>query len=69
MNVWFKGQIVLMDEVTSNLDKETDGKLQVSIKKAFDGLASLSIAHRAETVEGSDVVYEVDDGSVRAGRT
>lgn len=65
MNVWFKSRIVLMDEVTSNLDKETDRKLQVSIKTAFDGLASLSVAHRTETVEGCDAVYEVDDGSVR----
>lgn len=69
MNAWFKGQIVLMDEVTSSLDKETDGKLQVPIKKAFDGLASLSIAHRTETVEGCDVVYEVDDGRVRDSTT
>ena len=64
MNVWFNGQIVLMDEVTSNLDKNTDKKLQVSIAKAFDGLTSLSIAHRTETVKGSDVVYEVNDGGV-----
>lgn len=65
MNLWYNGKIVLMDEVTSNLDVETDKDLQWAIGEAFHGLTRLTIAHRTETVEGSDVVYEVEDGRLR----
>lgn len=56
------GKIILMDEATSNLDVETDKKLQHSIRKAFENFTICTIAHRTETVEKADMVYEIRGG-------
>lgn len=62
------GKIILMDEATSNLDVETDKKLQHSIRKAFENFTICTIAHRTETVEKADMVYEIRRGR-RASQT
>ena len=46
----FKKKIVLMDEATSNIDIETEQRIQVLIKEKFKESTVLVIAHRLNTI-------------------
>jgi ABC-type multidrug transport system fused ATPase/permease subunit len=58
--------VVLMDEPTSSVDKETDALITSSCMEMFSGRTMLVIAHRLETVLQCDEVVLVDDGKVVA---
>ena len=58
-------EIILMDEATSNLDQETDEKIQSIIKKEFKGCTVLTIAHRLMTVADYDRILVMEDGLVK----
>ena len=57
-------EVLVFDEATSALDNETEAALM----EAIDGLKGkrtmLIIAHRLQTIQNCDVVYEVKDGNV-----
>jgi len=54
--------ILLMDEGTSALDPKTEAKL---MKHLFDmGITLIMIAHRLETIEGSDQIYVIEHGRI-----
>ncbi|KAK5996562.1 ABC multidrug transporter B [Cladobotryum mycophilum] len=55
-------RVVLIDEATSNMDNETDAKMQAVMSKAFAGCTVLVVAHRLETIQDADVVLELDAG-------
>ncbi|XP_076803654.1 ATP-binding cassette sub-family C member 10-like isoform X2 [Clavelina lepadiformis] len=57
-------QIVCLDEATANVDRASDELIQETIKKNFSGRTVLTIAHRVETVLGSDKVLVMDGGRV-----
>lgn len=56
--------ILVMDEVTSNVDLETDSILQRTIRKEFSGTTILIIAHRLHTIIDCDSVLVLDQGKV-----
>jgi ABC-type multidrug transport system fused ATPase/permease subunit len=56
--------VVVMDEPSSNIDGQTDALLQQVIKKEFNGVTMLTIAHRLETVIGCDRMMVMDAGQV-----
>lgn len=64
LHEWFEARVVLMDEVSSNLDPEADDRLQWAIGEAFRGLTTCSIAHRTETLERANTIYRLDEGRV-----
>jgi ATP-binding cassette, subfamily C (CFTR/MRP), member 4 len=59
-----KTKILLLDEITSNIDDETDKLIQRTIKANFKDCTILTIAHRLETIIGSDRVLLMENGEV-----
>ena len=59
-----KPKILLMDEATSNIDPNTDKKIQKLIKEEFKKSTILTIAHRLETIIDYDRVLVFDNGRI-----
>lgn len=57
-----RGKVVLLDEATSNVDRETDKLMQRLIREEFREHTILTVAHRLETIMDSDVVLVFDAG-------
>ncbi|KAF2228115.1 P-loop containing nucleoside triphosphate hydrolase protein [Elsinoe ampelina] len=57
-----KGQIVMIDEATSGLDKESDDKLQELLRGEMKGKTIIAIAHRLSTIMDFDIVLVMDKG-------
>jgi ABC-type transport system involved in cytochrome bd biosynthesis fused ATPase/permease subunit len=64
-NQWTKGKLVLMDEPTSNMDHETDARIQTLVGEAFADCTIIMVSHRPEAVAEVDVHLEVLNGKVR----
>lgn len=56
--------ILVLDEATSNLDKETQHFIQHSITDALKNLTVITIAHRIETILAYDTVVVLREGEV-----
>lgn len=63
-NHWTGGKLVLMDEPTSNMDYETDAKIQGLVKEVFEGCTVVMISHRPEMLAGVELHLEVAAGKV-----
>ncbi|KAK3690151.1 P-loop containing nucleoside triphosphate hydrolase protein [Podospora appendiculata] len=64
-----KARIVLLDEATSNLDAETEERIQGYLKKWYAGRTVVVVAHRLATVANADLIISFKDGQiVEAGR-
>ncbi len=59
-----EGRVLVLDEATSSVDKETDTELQRLIRAEFGGWTILTVAHRLETILDSDRVLVLDKGRV-----
>ncbi len=57
-------KIIVMDEPTANIDAQTDEKMQEIINSKFDGVTMLTIAHRLNTVIGSNYMMVMDKGKM-----
>ncbi|KAF8500114.1 multidrug resistance-associated ABC transporter [Gautieria morchelliformis] len=57
-------KIIVLDEATSNVDVETDSKLQTTIQTEFASSTLLCIAHRLNTIVYYDRVLVMDAGRV-----
>ena len=56
--------IVILDEATSNVDGETDTRIQDVIWNSFKGSTGLTMAHRIDTIMDSDLILVLDAGNV-----
>lgn len=56
------GRILLLDEPTSNVDGGTDAVMQRVLGEEFGDCTVLTVAHRLDTIVGSDVVAVMDGG-------
>ena len=59
-----QSRVVLVDEATSSIDHEADAQVQAVMGEVFAGCTVVTIAHRLETIQGADVVLEVENGRV-----
>lgn len=57
-------KIIVMDEATSNLDRETEVRMQQSLEETFREATIITIAHRLETVMHYDVIIVMDKGKL-----
>ncbi|KAF7714218.1 Uncharacterized protein PECH_000287 [Penicillium ucsense] len=58
------GQIVVLDEATSNVDWATDQIMQQVIREEFAEKTIITVAHRLRTIIDSDLVVVMGDGCI-----
>lgn len=56
--------LLILDEATSNVDTNTELKIQQAMQTLMEGKTSFVIAHRLSTIQHSDVILVVDDGNI-----
>jgi ABC-type transport system involved in cytochrome bd biosynthesis fused ATPase/permease subunit len=59
-----RSRIVLIDEATSNVDLETEKRLQSIMAKEFANCTVITVTHRDDGVEFADIVVEMADGRI-----
>ncbi|KAJ1665969.1 Canalicular multispecific organic anion transporter 1 [Coemansia sp. RSA 1646] len=57
-------KIIVLDEATADVDLETDQSMQKLFRSEFKDCTVLTIAHRLETIMGSDRIIVMDKGTV-----
>ncbi|MEM6307715.1 MAG: ATP-binding cassette domain-containing protein, partial [Pseudomonadota bacterium] len=56
--------IVFLDEATSALDQQTEDKVQVALKRLYQGRTTIVVAHRLSTVMDADHIYVLENGQL-----
>lgn len=56
--------LLILDEPTSSLDPETEALLEESTRQLMQGRATLTIAHRLNTIFQSDHIIVLDEGKI-----
>jgi ATP-binding cassette subfamily B protein len=62
-------EVIVLDEATSNLDPETEVKVEGALRALLEGRTSIVIAHRLRSAERADRVVMVDSGEIIAEGT
>ncbi|MFB6194386.1 MAG: ABC transporter ATP-binding protein [Halobaculum sp.] len=57
-------EIIVLDEATSDVDTETEEKIQRSLSRLIADRTAFVIAHRLSTIRDADRVVVVDDGEI-----
>lgn len=57
-------KILLLDEITSNLDSESESNIQRVLESLKKEYTTLIIAHRLSTIKKADKIIFIDDGKV-----
>jgi ABC-type multidrug transport system fused ATPase/permease subunit len=57
-------RVVTLDEATAAIDRESDEMAQKAMARAFKGRTVITIAHRLDTIIGSDRILVLDAGKV-----
>ncbi|MEG1782861.1 MAG: ABC transporter ATP-binding protein, partial [Oscillospiraceae bacterium] len=58
--------VLLLDEVTANLDSATEEKVMQILSRAGSGRTILSVSHRLSSMMNSDLVVVIENGKIRA---
>lgn len=59
-----RGKLLLLDEPTAVVDKETEAAMQGVISEAFSERTVLTVTHRVGSLLGSDIVLVLNQGRV-----
>ncbi|VFR00063.1 unnamed protein product [Cuscuta campestris] len=59
-----RGEVVLLDEVTSALDAESEKCVQEALERTCAGKTTIVVAHRLSTIMNAHVIAVIDDGRV-----
>ncbi|KAI9815309.1 MAG: hypothetical protein M1827_002789 [Pycnora praestabilis] len=57
-------RIILLDEATSMIDTETEGKIQEAFKKLTEDRTTFVVAHRLSTIVNADLILVVKSGEI-----
>lgn len=55
---------VLLDEATSQIDAETESKIQAALGRLTKGRTTFVVAHRLSTVQNADVIVVIGEGGI-----
>ena len=58
-------EILVLDEATSNIDSETEKRIEQALNKLIVGKTSIIIAHRLSTIKRADKIVVLHHGRVR----
>jgi ATP-binding cassette subfamily B protein len=56
--------VLVLDEATSNIDSETEQRLQHAVRAVTGGRTSIVIAHRLSTIQNADQIIVLSRGAV-----
>lgn len=62
--VLFDAKILILDEATSNIDVDTESRIETAVRELSKDKTVIMIAHRLSTVKGADRILVIHDGSV-----
>jgi len=57
-------RVLVLDEATSNLDLQSETKIEAALDVLLEGRTAILIAHRLSTAMKADRIVVVDDGRV-----
>ena len=57
-------EIIIFDEATSDVDTETEERIQESIERLVEDRTAFVIAHRLSTIKDADRIVVMDDGEI-----
>ena len=57
-------KMLILDEATSNVDTQTEQKIQAAMRELMEGRTSFVIAHRLSTIQNADHILVVDNGDI-----
>jgi ABC-type multidrug transport system fused ATPase/permease subunit len=57
-------RLVILDEATSNVDTQTEKKIQEALNRLMEGRTSFVIAHRLSTIRDSDLILVLKAGEI-----
>jgi ATP-binding cassette, subfamily C, bacterial len=60
-----KPRLLILDEVTTALDPETEAEICETLRALADSVTILAISHQAALREAADIVYQLEDGEVK----
>lgn len=60
-----KTDVIILDEVTSNLDLEFEKKVMIANKRVLENKISFVIAHRLNTIKDADLIFYLQDGIIK----
>lgn len=60
-----KTDLIILDEVTSNLDLEFEKKVMIANQKVLENKIAFVIAHRLNTIKNSDLIMYLEDGTIK----
>lgn len=63
--IYKNASVIIFDEATSALDNETEIALIESINSISKEFTLIMVAHRLSTLEGCDIIYELESGCVQ----
>jgi ABC-type multidrug transport system fused ATPase/permease subunit len=59
-----RNSVVLLDEATSNVDRQTDEQIRRVIREELGGRTILEVAHRLDAIKDYDVVVVMGEGRI-----
>ena len=60
----FDTHMLILDEATSNVDTNTERRVQKAMRSLMDGKTCFVIAHRLSTIQNADIILVMKDGNV-----
>lgn len=64
-----QSQLLVLDEVTSSVDKSVEKQLELSLKTLPEELTIIKVAHRIETLRECDNIFELQNGRIEKSGT